>query len=97
VATRIGPLRTMDLMTVTAWQPQRLIAVEHRGPVSGRGELRFDPVGLATRVTWNEQLRFPWQYGGPIGELLAYPVFVWIWQRNLRALKALIEPINPGT
>jgi carbon monoxide dehydrogenase subunit G len=92
VATRIGPLRTMDLMLVTAWEPKRRIAVEHRGLVTGHGEFLLDPIGGATRFTWSERLRFPWFFGGPIGASLARPLFTWIWRRNLRALKARLEP-----
>jgi len=91
VATKIGPLRTTDLMTVTVWEPKRLIGVEHRGLITGAGELRLDPVGGATRLTWNERLVFPWQFGGPIGAWGARPLFTWIWRRNLRALRQQVE------
>jgi carbon monoxide dehydrogenase subunit G len=91
VATRIGPLRTTDLMTVTVWELKRLIGVEHQGLITGTGELRLDPVGGATRLTWNERLHFPWQFGGPIGAWTARPLFTWIWRRNLRALKRQVE------
>lgn len=91
VATKLGPLHSVDLMAVTAWEPKRLIGVEHRGLVSGSGEFRLDPVGGATRFTWRESLRFPWQFGGPIGAWLARPIFVWIWRHNLQELKRRLE------
>lgn len=91
VATRLGPLHSIDLMAVTAWEPKRLIGVEHRGLVRGKGEFRLDPVGGATRFTWRESLQFPWQFGGPIGAWLARPIFIWIWRRNLRELKRRLE------
>lgn len=96
VATKIGPFRTMDRMTVTSWHPERLIGVEHTGLVSGEGEFRLDPVGGATRITWSERLHFPWRFGGPIGAVIAQPLLHWMWQRSLRALKAQMEK-NPQT
>lgn len=91
VATKLGLLRSVDSISVTAWEPKRLIGVEHLGQVSGKGEFRLDPVGGATRFTWSESLRFPWQFGGPIGAWLARPIFVRIWRRNLAELKQRLE------
>lgn len=96
VATKIGPFRTTDRMTVTSWHPQRSIGVEHTGLVSGEGEFRLDPVAGATRITWSERLHFPWRFGGPIGAVFAQPILRWTWKRSLRALKAQIEK-NPQT
>lgn len=87
VGTRFGPLRTMDLMTVTAWEPKRRIGVAHEGLITGEGEFLLDPVGSGTRLTWTERLQFPWFFGGPLGALLARPIFAFIWRRNLNALK----------
>ena len=91
VATKVGPFRTTDLMKVTAWETGRLISVEHRGLFTGRGEFELSPVGGATRFTWNEEIDFPWRFGGPIGAGLARPILTLIWRRNLRRLKELLE------
>lgn len=91
VATRVGPLRTSDVMVVTGWEPLQRIAVVHRGLVKGTGEFTLAAVGGATRFTWSEQLEFPWQFGGPVGAVLARPLFAWIWRANLRRLKRLLE------
>jgi carbon monoxide dehydrogenase subunit G len=89
VATRFGPLRATDTMVVTAWEPPRRIEVEHRGRFTGRGAFRLDAAGPgATRFTWEEQVRFPWYLGGPLGALAARPLFRFVWRRNLERLRA---------
>ena len=92
VATRVGPFRTIDVMTVTAWEARRRISVEHRGLFTGRGEFELSPVGGATRFTWSEEIDFPWRFGGPIGAAFARPILTGIWRGNLRRLKTLLEP-----
>ena len=94
VATRVGPFRTTDLMTVTAWEPRRRIAVEHRGLFRGSGEFLLSPVGGATRFTWKEHIDFPWHFGGPVGAAIARPFLARIWLGNLRRLRALLENSN---
>jgi len=100
VATRVGPFRTTDLMTVTAWEPRRRIAVEHRGLFRGRGEFTLSPVGGAIRFSWTEHIDFPWHFGGPIGAAIARPTLARIWLGNLRRLRALLEnrlsPVKSG-
>jgi carbon monoxide dehydrogenase subunit G len=91
VATRVGPFRTIDVMTVTGWEPPRRISVRHRGLFTGRGEFEISAVGGATRFTWTEQIEFPWRAGGPIGAVVARPILTRIWRRNLQRLKALLE------
>jgi carbon monoxide dehydrogenase subunit G len=91
VATRVGPFRTIDVMTVTGWEPGRRISVEHRGLFTGLGEFDLSAVGGATRFTWTEEVDFPWRFGGPIGAAVARPILTLIWRGNLRRLKALLE------
>jgi carbon monoxide dehydrogenase subunit G len=91
VATKVGPLRTTDVMVITAWEPGRRIAVEHRGLVTGWGEFVLSPVAGATRLTWMENLVFPRRFAGPIGAILALPLLTLIWRRNLGRLKELLE------
>lgn len=91
VETRLGPLRTRDLMEVTAWEPLERIAVSHHGLFTGRGEFTLaDAAPGVTRVVWREDLRFPWWFGGPIGSWCAGPVFRWVWRGNLRRLRDLL-------
>lgn len=91
VATRIGPFRTTDVMTITDWEPPRRISVLHHGFFTGRGEFDISAVGAATRFTWTEEIDFPWRVGGPIAAIFARPVLTLIWRRNLQRFKALLE------
>lgn len=91
VATRVGPLRTVDVMEVTDWVEHRHIGVDHRGLVSGSGRFELTPMANGTRFTWTEELSFPWWLGGPVTAWIARPVLAWIWRRNLAGLKRLLE------
>lgn len=95
VPTRVGPLRTTDVMEVVAWEEGRLIAVEHRGRVSGVGRFEVRPAGDGTDLEWEETLRFPWWLAGPVGAWLARPVMKRIWQGNLERLRERVELSGP--
>lgn len=89
VETRLGPLRTRDLIEVVAWEPPTRMEVRHRGLFTGTGEFVLEPAGPeATRFTWREELRFPWYFAGPVGAFFAAPVLRWVWKRNLQMLAA---------
>ena len=89
VETRFGPLRTADTMVVTAWEAPRRIEVEHLGRFTGRGRFLLEPAGPdATRLTWEEQVRFPWYLGGRLGALAARPILHLVWRRNLERLRS---------
>ncbi len=91
--TRVGPLRTTDLMEITEWSPSSRMGVRHTGAVSGEGhfELAAAPAAHATRMVWREYLRFPWWLGGPLGALGARPLLRRIWRGNLQRLKDHVE------
>jgi uncharacterized protein YndB with AHSA1/START domain len=91
VATRVGPFRLADRMTVTIWEPPHRIVVEHQGLVAGSGEFSLSAIAGATRFTWSEELRFPPFLGGPLASSISRPILTLIWRHNLRRLKALIE------
>ena len=85
--TSLGPIQLTDRMTVTEWVPKRRIGVRHEGVVSGHGTIRLSRrPRRRTKVTWSEQLRFPWWMGGPIGSWLAAPMLVVLWRRSMRRL-----------
>ncbi len=86
VLTRIGPLRTTDIIRVTSGQPRPAIGVHHDGLVEGTGEFRLEPLGDSCRFVWEERLSFPWYFGGSIGGLAAVPVLKIVWRGNLRRL-----------
>lgn len=90
--TRVGPLRTDDLMTVVEWDEPGVIGIVHRGLVTGSGRftLAASPAG-GTRLEWQETLRFPLRVGGPLGEFVAAPVLRRIWRGNLGRFKELAE------
>jgi hypothetical protein len=88
VETRVGPLRTKDVIEVVAWEPPHRIAVTHQGLFQGTGQFLLDSHDVGTRFTWEEQLRFPWFLGGPIGARIARPILAWVWRRNLRRFRS---------
>jgi len=92
-ATRVGPIRLTDRMTITEWEPGRAMGVRHVGVVTGVGRFTLqETVGGATLFSWREQLHFPWWLGGPLGEGVAGRfVLARIWRRNLERLKAIAE------
>lgn len=83
VETRVGPFRTIDRMEVTDWVEGESIEVEHVGLVTGRGVLSVAPEGPGTRISWDEELSFPWWLGGGLTAWAARPVLSRIWRRNL--------------
>lgn len=89
--TKVGPIRLVDRMEVTEWVPGRIIGVRHAGVVTGSGRFSIRPVRRrrATRLTWEEELRFPWWLGGPIGAVAGRAVLAAIWRGNLRRFEAL--------
>ena len=89
--TRVGPLRTRDVLVVTAWVPGQLLAIEHTGVVRGEGRFALAAAGAGTEFCWDETLRFPWWMGGPAGERLARPVLRRVWRANLRRLRERVE------
>jgi carbon monoxide dehydrogenase subunit G len=88
--TRVGPLRTLDVMEVTEWHECRAMGVRHSGLVTGTGRFELEEVDGRTRLVWDEQLRFPWWLGGPVGGLLAAPVLRLVWRGNLRRFAARV-------
>jgi hypothetical protein len=95
VPTRIGPLRTEDLMTVVEWEHGRLIGVRHSGVVSGVGRFELDPADGGTELKWSETLRFPWWLAGPVGAWLARPILKRVWRGNLRRLGQRLSVNDP--
>ena len=97
VETRVGPLRTTDIIEVVEIDPPRRIRVTHKGLFTGEGEFRLEPIGeIKTRFTWHESLRFPWYFAGPLGALVARPILSAIWRSNLRRLRLRIEGQPPA-
>lgn len=92
-ATRVGPLRLTDRMEITEWEPDAVMGVRHVGVVEGTGRFTLTPVagGARTRFAWEEDLRFPWWMGGPLGALVGGQVLRLIWRRNLKLLASRFD------
>lgn len=92
--TKVGPIKLTDRMEITEWAPEQVMAVRHVGVVTGTGCFTLTPLdgGTHARFTWAEELTFPWWLGGRLGEMIGGKlVMEFIWQRNLRALKQIVE------
>jgi carbon monoxide dehydrogenase subunit G len=84
VRTRVGPIVMHDDITVEEWAEPRLITVSHDGLVSGTGSFVFEPIARGTRISWHEDLEFPWYLGGALTAFFARPVLARIWRGNLK-------------
>ena len=92
--TKVGPFSLTDVMEITAWEDERRMGVRHVGLVEGTGEFTLTAVGSdRTEFRWEEDLKFPWFLGGPVGAFFARPVLRWVWKGNLKRLKARIEAV----
>jgi hypothetical protein len=93
--TKVGPIKLVDVMTITAWEPNAVMGVTHTGVVTGTGEFTLTALtDSTTRFTWTESLVFPWWLGGPIGAIVGGQIVMKaIWRRNLRELKKLVEAV----
>ncbi len=91
--TKVGPIKLVDEMTITAWEPGKTMGVRHTGVVTGTGEFTLHALDAGrTRFTWSEELVFPWWLGGPIGAFVGGQIVMKaIWRRNLRELKRIVE------
>lgn len=88
-ATKVGPFRLTDKMEITEWEPEAVMGVRHVGLVEGVG--RFTLTATAdggTHFSWEEELRFPWWMGGPLGGIVGGQILKLIWKRNLKLLAA---------
>lgn len=92
VTTKVGPFRTRDHIRFTEWEPPMVMGVEHRGVFTGSGRFTLEPLGTeGTRLTWIEQIRFPWYLAGHLGAFFARPVLRRIWGRDLKRLRARLS------
>jgi hypothetical protein len=91
--TQVGPVKLVDHMEITEWVPGRRMGVRHDGLVTGSGRFTLEPgVAGGTRFAWEEDLRFPWFLGGPLGAAIGgRTVLPRLWRQNLARLKQLVE------
>tara|TARA_A200000113_G_scaffold154136_1_gene138932 strand:- start:2200 stop:2640 length:441 start_codon:yes stop_codon:yes gene_type:complete len=92
VLTKIGPIKLYDYMIFTKWEEKKSIGVDHIGIVTGKGEMQFEEISEnITKFKWVETLKFPYYLAGPIGEIFGKPIIEFIWKKNLKNLKEIIE------
>lgn len=90
--TKVGPIKLVDRMEITAWEPGRRMGVRHVGLVTGSGAFTLREAGAQrTEFLWDESLTFPWWLGGELGGRLGAVLLAAIWRRNLRDLKHLVQ------
>ena len=86
----IGGISTRDSVEVVAWESNKLLAIEHQGWVSGRGELHLVPVGEdRTHLYWIEYLYPPLGLLGAMGLHGFNPLMERVFRRDLRVLQGL--------
>ncbi len=90
--TKVGPLTTLDKMTVTEWVKPTRFRVDHRGIVTGSGVFELATIAPSlTRVSWTEDLRFPLFLGHALGAFVAKPVLRRVWKANLLRFAGVVE------
>jgi hypothetical protein len=92
VLTKVGPITLTDIITVTEWKEKESIGVIHEGIVTGEGVFYLSEIDdNKTKFQWVETLKFPFYLGGPIGEIFGGVILKYIWKKNLKNLKEIIE------
>ncbi len=89
---KIGGISTRDKVRVIGWEPEKRLAIEHLGWVSGKGEIFLTPLGgTRTHLFWREELYPPVGIAGAVGITAFKPVMYRIFKRDLRVLAALVR------
>lgn len=89
---RIAGVTTRDKIRVVGWEPNRRLALEHTGRVSGKGEIHLTPLGKdRTHVFWREELQPPAGILGALGLSSFKPIMKKVFARDLRVLEGLVR------
>jgi hypothetical protein len=90
--TRIAGITLIDEMSVTRWEPPRLIQVQHhRKPVLGDAWFEVVPIDGASQVEWVEDLELPFGRLGELGGSVLRAPVEWGLRKSLTKLKRLVE------
>ena len=90
--TRIAGIKLTDEMTVTRWDPPRLLEVRHhKPPVLGDAWFEVVPDGAGARVEWVENLELPFGKAGELAGNVARAPVEWGLKKSLSTLRDLIE------
>ena len=57
--TKVGPFKTTDVMTITQWQENKTMGVEHVGLVKGTGTFHIEPHGEGSTTVSYTHLTLP--------------------------------------
>lgn len=91
VPTRVGALSITDLMEIDDWIEGRRMGVRHVGRIGGWGCFDLSDNPPRCRLTWTEQLRFPWYLGGPVVKWSSRPVLRRVFRANLARFRQRVE------
>jgi uncharacterized protein YndB with AHSA1/START domain len=87
---RIGGIKTRDRVRVSGWEPNKRLAIDHHGWVTGHGEIVLTPLPRGrTHIFWREELEPPLGLAGALGMTGFAPVMKRIFRRDLRVLATL--------
>ena len=88
----IAGITTRDVVRVVGWEPNRRLAIEHKGWVSGMGEIHLTPLGSdRTHIFWREELQPPIGMLGAVGLSAFKPLMTRIFKRDLKILSSLVR------
>jgi hypothetical protein len=102
-SVRMAGITTRDRIRVVGWEPPKRLAIEHRGWVTGMGEIHLTPLGEGrTHVFWREELHPPRSLGvlGTMGLGALRPLIKRVFGRDLRILAGLAAALHrarPGS
>ncbi len=88
---RIAGITTVDTVRVSRWEPPGWFEIEHLGWVKGSGLMHCRPTPAGTWLWWRETLVPPWGLVGWVGMRFLRPAMGWVFRRDVRLLKALVE------
>jgi uncharacterized protein YndB with AHSA1/START domain len=90
--TRIAGVPVRDEMTVTRWEPPRLLVVRHlRAPIRGIAWFELAPEGGGVRFDWVEELDPPLGPLGELGGVVLRPAIRRVLAASAAKLKTLAE------
>jgi hypothetical protein len=91
----ISGISTRDKVRIIGWEPNRYLAIEHRGWVQGEGHLYLTPLGAdRTHIFWREELRPPVGVLGAVGMTAFKPLMGKVFRRDLKVLAGLVRARN---
>lgn len=95
--TGLGPVRFVDTMVITGWEPGRRVAVVHTGRlVKGDAWFAVEPSASGgSLITWAEHVRLPLGVAGRLGWALIGPAVRHLMRVGLRRLARCAERTPP--